>query len=351
MKLLLYADPHWSSYSSIVRSRGEKYSTRLENLISSINWVERTAEAAGCSTIVCLGDFFDKSELNSEELTALQDINWSDMSHVFLVGNHEMGRSSLEYSSSHLFKLCPRATVVDVPLNYLVGETEICFLPYVLESNRKQISEYFPSKTHKRVIFSHNDIQGIQMGKFKSTEGFPIDEVECNCDLFINGHLHNGCKVTDVIHNLGNLTGQNFSEDANLYKHFIMILDTDTLEYSLVENPYALKFYKLDFVCYPDDESGAKKICELVDRLGSNAVVTVKVSNNNDFIVRDLISSSNNIIECRVIVDMLNTSSDEVLESSSPITVDHLSQFVSYIKSQVGTSAQVLEELDKIVEG
>ena len=33
MKILFYADPHWSTTSSIVQSRGKKYSTRLENLI------------------------------------------------------------------------------------------------------------------------------------------------------------------------------------------------------------------------------------------------------------------------------------------------------------------------------
>ena len=36
-KFLIYADPHWSQYSSIVRKRGNKYSMRLHNLINSLN--------------------------------------------------------------------------------------------------------------------------------------------------------------------------------------------------------------------------------------------------------------------------------------------------------------------------
>ena len=82
MKLLVYGDPHWCQYSSIVRKQGEKYSVRLENLIKSINWVESTATEQGCECIINLGDFFDKSELNAEEITALNDVKWK--AHLFL---------------------------------------------------------------------------------------------------------------------------------------------------------------------------------------------------------------------------------------------------------------------------
>ena len=57
-KLFVYGDVHWSTYSSIIRSRGEQYSTRLENLIRSVNWAEALAEKYNCETVICLGDFF-----------------------------------------------------------------------------------------------------------------------------------------------------------------------------------------------------------------------------------------------------------------------------------------------------
>ena len=38
MKILCVGDVHWSQNSSILRSRGEYYSTRLQNLIASVNW-------------------------------------------------------------------------------------------------------------------------------------------------------------------------------------------------------------------------------------------------------------------------------------------------------------------------
>ena len=48
VNILLAGDVHWSSYSSIVRRRGQKYSKRLENLINSVNWIEEQAEQKQC---------------------------------------------------------------------------------------------------------------------------------------------------------------------------------------------------------------------------------------------------------------------------------------------------------------
>ena len=115
MKMLLYADPHWSVTSSIVRGRGEKYSVRLENLIASIQWVENLAEKLGCEVVICLGDFFDTAQLNSEEISALGEIRWAHAKHYFLAGNHEMGRGDQSFSSSKVFDLCPQSYVITSP--------------------------------------------------------------------------------------------------------------------------------------------------------------------------------------------------------------------------------------------
>ena len=40
-----------------------------------MNWVESLAVELGCNGEICCGDFFDRSDLNAEELTALRDVN------------------------------------------------------------------------------------------------------------------------------------------------------------------------------------------------------------------------------------------------------------------------------------
>ena len=349
MRYFIYADPHWSSYSSIVRSRGEKYSTRLENLIKTINWVELEAQKQNCNAIICLGDFFDKSELNSEEITALQEVEWANMRHYMLVGNHEMGRNNLELSSSHLFALIPHIAVLDCP--YMYNEqngTSIMFLPYVLENNRKPLKEYFDGMEHceNKIIFSHNDIAGIQMGSYLSTTGFSIEEIEQNCNLFINGHLHNGADIGNKIINIGNITGQNFSEDAYKYEHKALILDTDEKSLTPIINPYAMNFYKLDLTNYRpviDDQN----IQNTLSDLRYPAVATIKINPDISFIVKDLLTTCGNIIECRLITDGV-LGAESIENINNEVNLDHIQKFQMYVMENIGKDELILNELERV---
>ena len=69
--------------------------------------------------------------------------------------------------------------------------------------------EYLGNSSKGKIIFSHNDIAGMNLGHFTSKDGFSIDEINDNCVLFINGHLHNSSWVGRKykIYNAGNLTG------------------------------------------------------------------------------------------------------------------------------------------------
>jgi DNA repair exonuclease SbcCD nuclease subunit len=347
MKLLIYADPHWSTYSSIVRSRGEKYSTRLENLIKTMSWIEVEAVTKGCDAIVCLGDFFDKSELNSEEVTALQEVPWSEIPHWFIVGNHEMGRGNLEHSSSHLFSLLPTASVIDEVKFFNTNDTTIVSIPYVLESNRKPLKEYlgnYPLKENV-IILSHNDIAGIQMGQFISTTGFSVDEIKDNCKLFINGHLHNGTDIGNII-NLGNITGQNFSEDAHRYSHNALILDTEEKSVQKIVNPYAMNFYKLDLTNLTKENDSTTILLNL-NGVKYPAVVTVKATHENVNYVKGIIEESKSIIESRCIIEgSVSTQTDDFTNGEH--TVDHIMKFQQFVLEHIGTSDLIQNELERV---
>jgi DNA repair exonuclease SbcCD nuclease subunit len=333
MKILFYADPHWSTNSSIVQSRGKKYSTRLENLIDSINWVEQQAIIYNCNTIVCLGDFFDKAQLSAEEITALQEISWADLSHVYLTGNHEMGLANLEYSTAHLFNLCPRTTVIEKPISYIIEDVELCFLPYILENNRKPLKEYFDtSNAYRRIIASHNDISGIELGGFITKDGFSIDEIESNCSLFLNGHLHNGSKVTQKIINVGNITGQNFSENAFIYSHNIVILDTKTMQLTRVENPFAFNFYKLENI-------------DSLQKIKSNAVLSVKTTTENIPITRNILDENKNVLTYRLM--SFNTTRDNNTINQLYFT-DPIDKFKNFVMDSFGEDPYILYELEKL---
>lgn len=349
MKLCFVGDVHFSQYSSILRRRGTKYSQRLENLILSIDWAESFAKEKGCNAIFYLGDFFDKPDLNSEEISALAEITFIDIEHYFLCGNHEISTHNLTFNSVNMFKNKNNVflNVIDFPHKLIKDDVEICFLPYVFEDDRLPIEEYFGKQEKYRIILSHNDIKDFQMGPFKSQVGFEISNIEENCNRYINGHLHNGGKVTDKIINIGNLTGQNFSEDAFKYDHCIFIFDTETKSIEVYENPFALNFYKLDFT----DRYDIDYINSI--RLKRNAVVTVTCNEDMAHYLKvrfdpecidEKLPKNCNVLASRTIVKLNENINVDKLRDES-FSVDYLKQFNDFILEKLGNTDVVASEL------
>lgn len=343
MKIAIVGDLHWSKYSSILRTRGEKYSTRLENCIKTLNWVEQEMKDK-YDQIIYLGDFFDKSELNAEEISALSEVmwnEWNNKTHTFLTGNHEMGIGDLSFSSAKIFSLIPSDDVISRPCTDKYSNFEVCYLPYIKEENRKKIVEYFGELTPgvKRLIVSHNDIKDLQMGAFKSQTGFELFDIELGCDLFLNGHLHNGGQIGNGVYNVGNITGQNFSEDATKYKHQLYIVDTDTMTFETYENPYALNFYKLDI---STDVNNFK--------FKGNSVVTISALESKVNDVKNSLDNNDKILTYRVLsvpeVKDMDFEADNIT-----LSVDHLEKFKEFVISQLGTSDIVTEELKEVCHG
>ena len=338
--ILICPDIHFCQNWSIIRERGKRYSARLENCIKSINWVMNTALQNNCSSIFYLGDFFDKAEMNAEEISALSKIKWSTGIQYFLCGNHEMIATDHKYSSAKVFDLIERGEVLDEPTILPFDNIEIGILPYILESNRKSLTDYLPAKTDKkRLILSHNDIKGIQMGKFVSEAGFSIEELEANADLILNGHLHNGDKVSDKIINVGVLSGMNFSEDAFKYDHVAFIVDTDTLKIEVYENPWALNFYKIDAVEHVPNLYAIKQ----------NAVITLKCNDSDAEYYKKQLNEMSNVLETRVIIQpTMQILNEEITQET--LTVDHLESFKTYILNNFENTKELMEELNEVLK-
>lgn len=351
-KILFYTDPHWSQYSSIVRKRGVKYSQRLENLIVSINWAENLSKQHNCDMVICLGDFFDSPVLNSEELTALQELTWNTaVPHFFLVGNHESGLSSLQFNSTKAIER-EGFTIIDKPQRLVIdSKSSLYFLPYIIEENRKSLKKYMEvltegNPTPNNIVLSHNDILGIRYGKFESKEGFDLKEIEQYASLYLNGHLHNSTFLNskETILNLGNLTGQNFGEDAYKYGHYAAILDTNTLELNFHENPHAFNFYHVD-IATPQDLNRLRG-------LKTNSVVTFRCKEEMLDPLKKAIPESPNIVEFKIVAyrDII-LADGEQLNQLSLSGMDYLEKFTEFILQTVGTSDVVKEELTHISGG
>jgi DNA repair exonuclease SbcCD nuclease subunit len=341
MKILLFADLHMCPRASIINKWGTKYPSRLENCIESINWLERKAEELGCEYVINLGDFFDRPDLTSETITACNDIKWSNIMHYSLVGNHDASTSSLLFNSVNSF-LADRHQVITEPTVLPLDDCFICFLPYVVECDRKPLGEYFSKFVGANkpvVILSHNDISGIQMGPVVSRTGFSAEEIEASCDLMINGHLHNGQALTQKIINLGNLTGKDFGENALLYKHNIAILDTKDLSLTYIENPHAYNFYKIQIDCESD--------IYCLDQLKNNAVLSIKCDSTLvEAVKKRIIELGDRIIESRIILVKKYEESSE--SSELDLSVDHLAKFVECCLANIEHTPVLEEEINEI---
>ena len=346
MKILLYTDNHFSSYSSILRSRSDRFSTRLENQIQSINWAESLVKEYGCEKVIHLGDFFDKPDLSSEELTALKYINWSNVDHYFIVGNHEINSNDSYYNS--LNALSKIGKIISKPEILSIFGCDIILLPYIVGIDKPSIEDvlqnlckntFSTQEVKNTIILSHNDISGIRYGQYESKIGFNIKDIDNHCDLFINGHLHNQQQVSNKILNLGNLTGQNFSEDAEKYSHCAAILDTDTLEINLINNPYALNFYKFEILNKDD--------LYKLDKCKDYSVLSIKTYQNLINDLKQYISQRNNIVSYRIITipELKENNSQNI---NQILKLDHIEQFREYILKNIDNTDLLINELSFI---
>lgn len=348
-KVLLFADPHFCSYSSIVRKRGDRFSYRLENQLATMHWLREVSEKYACSAIFCLGDFFDKAQLNSEEITAASEIEFGSTPVYFIVGNHEMGAADLKYSSCHVFEQDYNFEVLNSPAIIGIDSTLFYILPYDLSAHEHEsVLELFPDihENKKKVLLTHNDLKGMTLGKFVTEAGLDLGQLQTDFDLVVNGHLHNQSWPCARVFNLGNVTGQNFSEDAFRYKHQCMILDTDTLEYLLITNPYALNFYKLDFTANTDRAHMMKALSTV-----RNAVLTIKVYDSDLEYVRSVVSEDTNdqIVCCRYVVEKSVTHVDVTIDVQE-LHLDHHAAFRNYVLENFEHNDILKTELEEVLK-
>lgn len=337
MKILILSDTHISETTSIITGNGEKYTLNLEQAIKSFNYYNKLAVDRNCEMMIFAGDIFNKSSVSDIEITATRDIIWNDLPKYFLVGNHESSVNNLKYNTAKILESKNNNVISIQGKSLLIGSTQIHFLPYILHSDKKALETYLIKDEHakKHVVISHNDIAGIQYGGFISKDGFTLDEIDQNCDLFLNGHLHNGGWLSKKALNLGSYSCFNFTNDAFNYNYGGWILDTDTLELEFIENPYAWHFYKIEI-------KSIDELNKILIKIKDNAVLSIKCPDVINKATKDVLSQDKRILTYRVISihDVLGASKDNIKELQS---VNHIEEFIKCCTENIDDPNNVLE--------
>lgn len=355
MKILMYTDNHFSRATSTLNKIGKDFSERLENQIESLNWTERLAKEKGCDMIICLGDFFDKPTLNDEEVSALSAIEWSSIKHYFLVGNHESTISDLKFSTTKVLEsktreIISKVTKIDSGEGY-----GLLFIPYFVPENLKSIKEYATEANAAQdlIVLSHNDIDGFEfISGITSKAGLNISDIEKNCKLLFNGHIHSQSKFCKNGYNIGNLTGKNFTEDSYKSEHSAYILTLEKDKEPLIEiyeNPYAYNFYTVTIHKEED-------ILKAFKTLKTNAVVRFNCEVSLKTVLEEAIKTSQNTIKTYVIKTFETKACKERLhenlvsevEESEKSYAEKFKEFCLSLEPEAG--AIYKEELEGVVK-
>lgn len=229
MKIGITADIHFCKRESLVENR-------YPHLVKSICW----ADGLDVGLHFDLGDFFNTSHLTAEDVAVLDSIKFKNTWHC-ITGNHEQdGQNSLlrYFRDFHIIYEKPQLK------NFGKDVGWVLFIPFTkTPTPLNELLRKLPAG-ERAVVCSHCEFVGM----FGTEEGAGYTLEEINGDdrikMWFNGHYHQRMILSNKIVVVGNLCGQNFTQ--NFDPHGVCVYDTETNTYEFVENPYALVFGKMD---------------------------------------------------------------------------------------------------------
>ena len=317
-KIIISADIHFCKRESLVDNR-------YDLLVKSFDWVNNLTKELTVGGVqplnVDLGDMFNTSILTAEDIAVLDTIKFTSEWHC-IAGNHEIdGSNSLlkYFRDLHVIYEKPQLK------NFGKHGGWVLFLPFTKEP--KSLDELLRKlpENEQVVVFSHCEFAGM----FGAENGYTISEItnDKRIKMWFNGHYHTRAKLSPKIQIVGNLVGKNFTQ--NFDPHGVAVYDTDTNEFEFIENPYAIRFGKMDV---------SKEECKAIRKLiESDPIKRYALAIQCDIELKEQMKewADKFLIASRIVVTGgvgASGFSEVDLEDSQPIAIDHIAMF----KKEVG---------------
>lgn len=338
-KILVYGDAHFSSTSSVLRQRGEFFTCRLESLINTFNFINKTAENLGISDIYCVGDLFDRPNLTAEELTALKQCDLSK--HTVILGNHEVSGKDM------IFNTVNGANVKEIIYKPEI-RGDIAFLPYCSTTSPWDLNDVKGCK----LLLSHIDIKNIQNGTYYSNVGYDVKELLDCSKLTINGHLHTYNWVTPGrLLNIGAVVGINFACTHENFIPHIAVVDLDTLSVEFIDNPYSYLFYSV----YIKDELQLEEFVQSLPKgYEGKYVITLKCPSHKVQQFRNTLESLVDMFYIKFVpdysMDNFEASVDEDVKLKTFQQLDGIQSLREFVTQKFGNDKNVKVMLQEIEE-
>ena len=329
MKIAIITDQHFGARNDSVAFL-DFYEKFYENTFFP------TIDSAGITTVLVLGDTFDRRKyVNFYALDRAKKMFFDKLEERgirvhMLAGNHDtyFKNTNDVNSPDLLLREYSNIDVIDSPETIVIDGTSICMMPWICPENY-QASLDEMKNTKAEICMGHFEIAGFAMYRgMESHEGLS-KELFDKFDLVFSGHYHHRSDDKHIYY-LGNpyeLTWQDYNDPRGFH-----LFDTATRGLEFICNPYTM-FARIEY----DDKENEPIELDAVDL--KDKYVKLVVTNKTDFYKFDRFIQklyNKGCHEIKILEDMSEFEDGEVGEEINlEDTVSVLSHYIDSIQTDV----------------
>lgn len=329
MKIAIITDQHFGARNDSVAFL-DFYEKFYENTFFP------TLDSAGITTVLVLGDTFDRRKyvnfyaLDRAKKMFFDKLEERGIAVHMLAGNHDtyFKNTNDVNSPDLLLREYSNINVIDHPTTITVDGTDICMMPWICSENYQASLDEMKT-TKSEICMGHFEISGFAMYRgMESHEGMDKTIFD-KFDMVFSGHYHHRSDDGHIYY-LGNpyeLTWQDFNDPRGFH-----LFDTATRKLEFITNPYTM-FARIE---YDDKESEPIEI-DAVDL--KDKYVKLIVTNKTDFYKFDRFIQklyNKGCHEIKILEDMSEFEDGEVGEEINlEDTVSVLSHYIDSIQTDV----------------
>lgn len=295
-----------------------------------------TLDSAGISTVLILGDTFDRRKyVNFYALDRAKKMFFDKLEERgirvhMLAGNHDTYYKNTNDVNSPdlLLREYNNIDVIDSPETIVIDGTSICMMPWICPENYQESLDEMKN-TKAEICMGHFEIAGFAMHRGMESHDGLSKETFDKFDMVFSGHYHHRSDDGHIYY-LGNpyeLTWQDFKDTRGFH-----LFDLERRELEFIPNPNTM-FERVEY----DDKDREPIDLDTVDLTGK--FVKLVVVNKNDYYKFDKFIQklyNKGCYEIKIIEDFSEFEEGQIDEEINlEDTVSVLSNYVDSIETDV----------------
>jgi DNA repair exonuclease SbcCD nuclease subunit len=336
MKVAIITDTHYGA-----RKGSKLFHDYFEQFYKNIFFP--TLEEQKITTVIHMGDAFDsRKSIDYQSLEWAKRVVFDPLLHGnydvhMIIGNHDSYYKNTNNINSPqlLLKSYSNIKTYSSPIEIKIDDLNILMLPWICSENEKESIKII-QKTKCKIVLGHLELNGFLAYKGHTMEDGMDFRLFDKFDRVFSGHYHTRSNNGKIFY-LGN-PYEIYWNDVNDVRGFT-IFDTDTLEHTVVNNPY--KMFKI--IYYEDTPYQTFDVTEYENKIVK--IIVRKKTNQKQFekFVDKLYSS--NVSELKVVENFQLESSESFEAFESEDTLSILNRYIE--ESEINLDKSMVKKIIK----